>query len=278
MQGQTLDFALLDDLALAVQRRRLGAQSFLRTTKPDRIGPLLELLILGREGSLDGLSIGSLPASTIVAQLGRALAPKTIGTGIHDADFAMRAGFITTSRDPESVDQTPWIAFCREAQVAAEFCGLHKQHAQGLVGAMREIEDNVHQHSQRARDGIVAYRATKDEFEFVVADSGIGALASFRQSPHYAQLLDAGTAIRLALTDGESRFRHQDSGRGYGFHDLFVGLANLNGRLRFRSDDHALTIDGASPSLVGAHLSQTVRLRGFVASVVCCVDSSAVLH
>lgn len=278
MRDQALDFALLDDLALAVQRRRICAASFLRKANPHRIGPLLELLILGREGTLDGLMIGSLPVCSLVGQLNRALAPQTAGSGVHGKTSRMHAGFISTSRDPNADDQASWVTFCREAQVAAEFSGLPKQHAQGLVGAMREIEENVHLHSQRAHDGIVAYKATRSEFEFVVADSGIGILASLRQCPHYAKLLDAGTAIRLALTDGESRLRHENAGRGYGFHSLFVGLANLNGHLRFRSEDHALTIDGTSPSLVSARLSQTVRLQGFVASVVCRVDSSAVLH
>ena len=278
MQGQPLDFTLLDDLALAVQRRRLKARPFLRSTRPGRIGPLLELMVLGRQGSFDDLTVDSLPACSLVGQLNRAIAPGAAGAAIYEVDSGVRAGFLTTSRDPSAADQTSWIAFCREAQVAAELCGLHKQHAQGLVGAMREIEENVHFHSQRAHDGIVAYRATKEEFEFVVADSGIGALASLRQSPHYAHLLDPGTAIRLALTDGESRFRHENSGHGYGFHNLFVGLANLNGHLRFRSDDHALTIDGTAPSLIGARLSQTVRLQGFVASILCSTEPAGIRH
>jgi len=155
---------------------------------------------------------------------------------------------------------------------------LPKQTAQGLVGALCEIEENVHLHSQRAHDGLVGYRATQEEFEFVVADNGIGVLQSLRQSPRYGNLRDSGTAIKLALTDGESRLSHQKSGHGYGFHGLFVGLANLNGELRFRSDDHSLTIDGTSPSLMAARLSQTVRLQGFVASIVCRAQPLPPLH
>ena len=39
-----------------------------------------------------------------------------------------------------------------------------------------------------------------------------------------------------------------DPERGRGFDDLFRGLANHNGLLRFRSGDAALVIDGQSPS------------------------------
>jgi hypothetical protein len=55
--------------------------------------------------------------------------------------------------------------------------------------------------SQRApHEGIVAFQGSNDEFEFVVADSGVGMLASLRRSPHYASFVDTGKALRLALT------------------------------------------------------------------------------
>jgi len=223
------------------------------------------------------MAVNQLSTCPLAHELNRVLA-EGAGTPIQWSDATTRVGFIETSRSPIATNQTLWIAFCRAAQAAAEYSGLPKSHAQGLIGAMREIEENIHLHSQRARDGVVGYRATREEFEFAIADNGIGVLASLRQSPHYANLLDPGTAIRLALTDGESRFRHENTGRGYGFHDLFVGLANLNCRLRFRSEDHAMTIDGTTPSLMRARLSQGVRLQGFVSSVACRLSSPSVSH
>lgn len=59
-----------------------------------------------------------------------------------------------------------------------------------VIGAMRELEDNAHLHSRRAQDGLVAFRGTVDEFEFVVADSGIGVLQGLREAPRYAHLKD----------------------------------------------------------------------------------------
>ena len=51
--------------------------------------------------------------------------------------------------------------------------------------------------------------------------------------------------------------------------DSHIGIANLNGSLRFRSGDHALVIDGHNPSLVPARLWQKPKIGGFLASVKC---------
>ncbi|MEP7246758.1 MAG: hypothetical protein ABI885_24190 [Gammaproteobacteria bacterium] len=134
---------------------------------------------------------------------------------------------------------------------------------------MREIEENVHVHSERAHDGVVGFRGTASDFEFVVADSGIGILQSLRKSPDYENLTDSGAAIAIALTDGQSRLRHINPQHGSGFRELFVGLANLNGELRFRSGDHAYVIDGSSLDVISGSPHQQQDLRGFVASVVC---------
>jgi hypothetical protein len=71
--------------------------------------------------------------------------------------------------------------------------------------------------------------------------------------PQHAALGDHSKALQSALTDGISRFG-SDTGRGHGFRPIFLGLANLRGSLRFRSGDHALVIDGTSPSLMTAKL------------------------
>ena len=75
-----------------------------------------------------------------------------------------------------------------------------------------------------------------------------------------------------ALSDGTSRFG-SDNRRGHGFRPIFLGLANLRGSLRFRSGDHALVIDGTSPSLTTAQLAQKPFIDGFVASIRCNRDA-----
>lgn len=74
--------------------------------------------------------------------------------------------------------------------------------------------------------------------------------------------------LELALTEGISRYG-SGSGRGYGFQPLFIGLANLNGSLRFRFGDHALIIDGQKPTLMKAKIAQKPFIPGFFISVRC---------
>ncbi|PPE73075.1 hypothetical protein C3942_14720 [Solimonas fluminis] len=140
--------------------------------------------------------------------------------------------------------------------------------AQQLVGAIGELEDNIHLHSQAVDTGYVGYRAGNNEFEFVVADAGVGILNSLKSCPDYADLKDAGDALQFALQDGVSRYG-RSAQRGCGFRPIFVGLANLMGMLRFRSGDHVLVIDGQSPDLAMARVQQRANLPGFVTSITC---------
>jgi hypothetical protein len=270
-----LSFSRLDELAMAAARKKISPHSYLAAMRVRTLGPLLELLNLSRSGAL---SIDSLPLCDTRLALQSASNDTNHGHGVYLANARTRIGFIKTSRDPKAEDDTQWVAFCRKTQEAAESSAIPKPVAQSLVGAMREMESNLHEHSQRPHDGIVGFRSTTGNFEFVVADSGIGILNGLKQSPDYSALSDAGSAIQLALTNGHSRLKYIDPGRGFGFHDLFVGLANLNSELRFRSDDHALLIDGTSPSLMNARLSQKARLQGFVASVTCHVVARSIHH
>jgi hypothetical protein len=135
-----------------------------------------------------------------------------------------------------------------------------------LVAALGELESNIHEHSESAGTGILAFRAASGVFEFVVADHGVGMLASLQSSASFASCNDHGKALQMALTEGTSRFG-SDAGRGYGFRPLFLGLMNLQGHLRFRSGDHALILDGRSPQLATARLLQKPYVDGFFASV-----------
>lgn len=220
-------------------------------------------------------ALDALPKAPTLTLLKQAALNQRDPAGRYGNDLLSKFGVIGTNRDPRAENTVEWVQFCRKAQEAAEFTGLPKLFAQGLVGSIRELEDNIHRHSKRAQDGVIAFRGSSDEFEFVVADSGIGVLQGLREVPRYAHITDAGTALKTALADGQSRLLDEDPGRGFGFHELFVSLANLNGELRFRSDDHALTIDGSGPALPQARLAQKARLQGFVISIVCALKPPA---
>jgi hypothetical protein len=212
-----------------------------------------------------------MPENDVLHALNTALSAPRAQRGEYLTSNDTTFGFITTGRDinrPDSTGGLQWVGFCQRAQQAAER-SLPKLIAHGLIGALIEIEENVHLHSDRGHDGVVAFRGTSDEFELVVADSGIGMLASLRRSPEYQDLTDAGKALRLALQDGQSRLRYLEPHRGYGFRSLFLNLASLNGALRFRSDDQAVTIEGVGPELVRSTLSQKTQLQGFSANIIC---------
>src|SRR6266850_7243970 len=260
--AERLTFAVVDDLAFAAERDRLQGKSATSVFMPAEIGPLIELAKLSANGPLPPINANPWIAldaygafyNAIIAGRDQWLCPN-----------GRSLGFIRTIWDPW-VDDTKWTAFLVQAQRAAVTSGFPKKIAAQLMGAIGELQGNIYEHSDAARTGLIAFQAARGNFEFVVSDKGIGILASLRSCPDYASLNDHGEALKWALQDGNSRYGVA-AGRGMGFRPLFIGLTNLNGILRFRSGDHALTIDGHSPTLMMAKLAQKPHIRGFVASV-----------
>ena len=258
------DFAALDGIAFAAERGRLSGQELPRLKAHD-IGPVIELSQLAVEVPVPSprkaaawLHLDGLDALARALDEGRAqwLSPD-----------GRRMGFLRMGRNPPE-DETVGTGFVLAAQQAATAAGFPKRVAAQLTAALGELYSNIHEHSGAAGTGLIAFRAQAGRFEFTAADRGIGVLESLRSCGAYAALSDHGKALRLTLTDGISR-HGPDAGRGHGFRPLFVGLANLNGALRFRSGDHALLIDGRNPSLMTARPAQKPRILGFFVSVVC---------
>jgi hypothetical protein len=266
----TLTFAALDGLAFAAARKRLDALPSGTVYAARALGPFLEFTQLAgagslpRPGDLPWLVPGALHAFDTAVRSGRKqwVCPATASAGF----FRMGAEW--------SEDDTPWMGFQLAAQKAAAAMGFHRRIAAQFAAALGEMVSNVHEHSGAPASGVAAFMAQGDAFELAVADSGIGVLKSLRSCADYAALTDDGKALRLALTDGVSRYGAQ-SGRGAGFRPIFVGLANLAGMLRFRSGDHAFVIDGQKIGDMSAVTAQKVRLPGFLASVSCLLNARA---
>ena len=177
-------------------------------------------------------------------------------------------GFIAAARRGCDGDSR-FTGFLMNAKRAGhEVAGLPGAVSGQLVAAMEELENNIHEHADAPETGILAYRAEPGAFEFVVADRGIGILNGLRQHAAYAGLPDEGKALEAALTDGVSRYG-PNSNRGHGFRPIFTGLVNLHGELRFRSGDHAITMNGTSPALAISRISQKAPIDGFFATVRC---------
>ena len=181
------------------------------------------------------------------------------------------AGFIRAVGRGPNGDNRLTAFLMRVKQAGQEVSGLPAAVSGQLVAAMEELENNIHEHADAPETGMLAYRAEPGAFELVVADRGIGVLRSLRRCATYAALPDEGKALEAALTDGVSR-HGQDSNHGHGFRPIFTGLMNLHGELRFRSGDHAVTMDGTSPTLATSRITQKAPIDGFFASVRCHAD------
>jgi hypothetical protein len=259
-----LTFNDVDELGFAAARGLLEPGHKLNCFSPRTLGPLLELMLLIESGLLPCLAgtmtnpNGADPfIRAMIERRERWLSPED-----------NRMGFIRSVCSGPDTDAS-FTGFLMNAKRAARDVAMLPGDRPGrLVAAMVELENNIHEHSDAADTGVMAFRAVRGRFEFVVADLGVGVLTSLRRCPDYSTLSDHGDALRLALKDGTSRFG-TDSDRGYGFRPIFIGLMNLTGFLRFRSGDHALVMDGTSPNLATAQLAQKPSMKGFFASIMC---------
>lgn len=253
----------LDDLAFAAARGKFDQTNISTTYVPQQLGPLLELLHLSAGGRMPKpsywLALGN--AAPFVSALDKAMDGWIAPANRH-------LGFVRALRrgTDGSSQLTHFLMTAKRA--GQKVSGLHATVSGQLVAAMEELENNIHEHAGSAETGFLAYRAEPGAFEFVASDRGVGILRSLRHCPTYSTLSDNGKALEAALTDGVSR-HGSDSNRGHGFRPIFTGLMNLYSELRFRSGDHAITMDGTSPTLARARITQKALIDGFFASVRC---------
>ena len=270
MSPRILDFSAVDGLGFAAAAGTLDAQLRRRRYSASNLGPVFEVLHLAAGDKLPNPVAADWLVLDGVSDLIGALIQ---GQDCWVSSREKHMGFFRAAHQG-SFGNGRWTGFLMDAQRAArDIAQLSGTIPSKLVAAIAELLDNIHEHSNASSTGIVAFQAKDDLFEFVVADQGVGILKSLQSSNEYSALTDHGTALELALTDGVSRFG--DSGqRGLGFRSIFVGLANLHGSLRFRSGDHALTIDGLTPNRLMAQLAQKIEIDGFFVSVTCGRTSS----
>jgi hypothetical protein len=265
---EPLTFKALDGLAFAAARGRLGA------TPPKHVvielGPLVEWLHLAAAQLLPMPS-----ASPWLMMAGLEPLYRAATDGTNDWVSPQGGGFgVFKCSSSAAADQKRWTSFQIAAHKAGLGAGFPSRIASQLIGALGEIHDNVLEHSDAPATELVAFRSRPGLFEFAVADHGIGVLASLKTNPDYAGLRDHGEAMQYALTDGVSRFGRV-SNRGKGFSQLFKGLATLNGSLRFRSGDHALSIEGKSPTLVNALTAMKPAVSGFIVCIACRISPAS---
>lgn len=174
--------------------------------------------------------------------------------------------FFKCPQSDEEVEDPNWMAFCLRLMYAGTEAGLSKEFSQALAGTFEEMTGNLQEHSEAPRSGLVGYRYGLGEFEYVVADAGIGVLKSLKQHSDYSWLADSGEALETAVSSGESRHGRRQL-RGFGFNKLMFNIAQRNSYLRFRSGDHSYSIDGTRPTPL-KKTQHCAHFPGFLISVI----------
>ena len=260
-----LTFSAVDGLGFAAATGSLDAAHRSAPYAPHSLGPLLELLFIEARGRLIPPASG-----TWITENGAAPMVKALKEGREswvDRE-SHRTAFIRAAR-AKPTSEAMWTKFLMEAKKAAtEIARLPGTTPGQLIAAMEELHSNIHEHSDAAETGILAFRAANGVFEFIAGDRGIGVLSSLKRAKRFATLADHGKALEAAIAEGTSRFEN-DANRGYGFRPIFLGLMNLYGSLRFRSGDYALLMDGTSPGPGTAQVAQKPPIDGFFVSVRC---------
>ena len=260
------DYNVVDGLGRARQRDReprLHGQVF----RAASAGPVIELVNLEATDNLTSLRAEPWFDDASLGPLLAALEARQLQWLAHDG----RQGLIIA----ESLEREDVLtSFKIDAHKAALIAGFTKAAAL-LVAAMGELIGNVIDHSDARNSGIALFSAHANEFEFVIADCGIGVLQSLSQNPEHASLGDEGRALQAMVESGVSRFA-RETDHGNGFRPIFEKLADMTGHLRFRSGDYALTLDGRFGDRVARQLAQKPQVKGFLAAVTCqCASGSA---
>lgn len=255
-----LDFDAIDDLARAVQLDRL------RNHQPTKhvarsLAPLAELVMCKDVSTKKLVEEGWLDVSE-VNHLHECLTDEVNGWTVHGPK---NFGLLNTEQHPFAEGDPLYTSFMLAIQKAVEITGFTASTGRKLAGAVQELESNIHEHSQRPSSGFLAFNATNDMFEVVIADRGIGVLESFRGTAAFENIETPGDALKLATTKGVSRLA--DEARGFGFNQLFVALAGMSGYVRFHSDDFCLSLNGTPDLESHYEVKEKAELKGFFTSL-----------
>lgn len=263
MQSLQAQFSIVDDLLAEAAHARLRGHGAFVVENSGRIGPLVELLSATDQFPSEYQSVSFAGGFAIKLQKAWATCAP-FGGGFGD----IAGAFPLPSENPVVTGDHRWEQWLLHAENTAKANGVAAPLVASFIGALREMQDNVYEHSGAAQTGLVAYAVTDRSFEFVVSDRGMGVLETLRQNPRYAHLPDAGAALEEAIKPGVSRFP-AETGRGQGYVQLYRAMVTHRAELRFRSGDHALTLRPTADPLHGEQLlSHTSALAGLTISAI----------
>lgn len=254
MDELSLDFDLVDDLALGVERERIDLDALGQVTAGE-LGPVIEAAIMASTwGQSCWFDLGWLQADGFRAVLGDLQSQAT-----QEQRTGVTTGWICGDL---IADDTPWTGFLIRVSSICKTKGFDHRTKNAIIATFGEFRSNILEHAGRTQGAIAAFHLGATDLEIVVADKGRGALASMREAAQYRSLDDSGSALRLIVTDGVSR--HDDPARGHGFTHLFQGLANRFNHIRLRSGDHALEVFRAIGQRPVEKISQKAQIPGLL--------------
>lgn len=149
--------------------------------------------------------------------------------------------------------------------------------SQGLSNALEEMTSNITEHatpqnSSAWTSGAVAFEVTTQHLSFSVADVGQGILSSLAENPDYGNLRSGEAALYAAVVSRATA--KVDRLYGDGFLSLNNALLDLNGQLRFRSDDGQLRASGLTDQRHWERVSNQIPIQGFQINVHCSLDGA----
>jgi hypothetical protein len=256
-----LSFEVLEDVMELPQDVR---DQELAGAAVEDIGPLIEAVYSNYNDPFRSLRM--LLPSLETRELDHVLKLSSLEQSQQDLTVVGRSvEFFRSPQTDDQFDSRSWQAFRMRMQDAAKKAGLSLKFAQGLVATLDDMANNAADHCENPRTAIVGYKWTAGSFEYIVADAGIGVLKSLHTCSEYSFVSDSGEALEIAIQSGESRYG-KGSGHGLGFDHLVLNIANRNSRLRFRSGDYSLTLDGLTQPTEKI-IRPCSDLQGFLISV-----------
>ena len=262
------DYDLLDDVLPSLRGPNDPLVSSLTGCQVSAIGPLVEFALLAATNPMVFPPLADVSPSQPSTDLCAILACDWETQ--HDKTTSQDSRPWEFSRVPPkvSVSDPYWVAFVQRVRHAATAAGFDRDTARKLVGSFYELADNIWEHSDAPKTGLVGYRRVIGRFEFVIGDTGIGVVASLNKKPEFAHLTDAGTALEIALTLADTPYGRR-TGRGSGYRNMLASLLDLSGHVRVRSGDHGLRMTGSELAFACATTFQAAQFQGFFQAVEC---------
>ncbi len=249
------ELQVLEDAALAIEGGLYCKGAFDNIPAIHTIPGFLEALPLARAWKAKG--IGGLQIDPRVLRAVR-------NQNVVASNSTGRMGFVRAITSAPDLSDFRLDAFWLEVRKSLTAWGLDSSATAGaIVGAFREMHDNVLQHSGKPFSGLCGFSfADCGSFEFGVSDSGVGLTTAYLSANPGEVTIDSSQLLEDAVLHGKSRL--SDPGRGTGFGTLLRTLRRFDAGVRIRTDCISLNLTPLGGSEYSAELREQAHLPGFV--------------